>query len=250
MPVTPLCNFNNNNLFNLSSFTLSGDDYRLTLGYDGVASFIYNYISSALLNRFFLTISKYFPTFCMCVLFVIFIIFLHATSLFMFSHLSLINFSLQCFVSLHSNKICSTSFPKHNGHLPLSAFLLTLLVAISLLLATLFRSFLFLNSILHVTFCPKKTSISVQLRFVAMPFRYLIRCLRHNRADYGVSLGLNNQTNYIKELTHATLCRRTGYCSGYTLRLVLKVPVCFPACVLSWFYQSLQTNADVVQIRP
>jgi hypothetical protein len=44
----------------------------------------------------------------------------------MFSHLSCINFTLQCSVSLHSSKICFTSsFSKHNGHLPLSAFLLT-----------------------------------------------------------------------------------------------------------------------------
>jgi hypothetical protein len=46
----------------------------------------------------------------------------------MFSHLSCINFSLQYFVSLYSSKICLTpSFSKHNGHLPLSAFLLTAL---------------------------------------------------------------------------------------------------------------------------
>jgi hypothetical protein len=44
----------------------------------------------------------------------------------MFNHLSCINFSLQCFVFLHSNKIRFTrSSSKHNGHLPLSAFLLT-----------------------------------------------------------------------------------------------------------------------------
>jgi hypothetical protein len=44
----------------------------------------------------------------------------------MFNHLSCINFSLQYFVSLHSSKICFTSsFSKHNGHLPLSAFLVT-----------------------------------------------------------------------------------------------------------------------------
>ena len=45
--------------------------------------------------------------------------------LFMLNHSSCINFTLQCFVSLHSSKICSTSSSKHNGHLPLSAFLLT-----------------------------------------------------------------------------------------------------------------------------
>jgi hypothetical protein len=31
-------NNNNNNLFNLSCFTLSEADYRLTLGYHGIAS--------------------------------------------------------------------------------------------------------------------------------------------------------------------------------------------------------------------
>ena len=40
-------------LFNLSSFTISEANYRLTLGYHGIASFIYNYISSTLLNHFF-----------------------------------------------------------------------------------------------------------------------------------------------------------------------------------------------------
>ena len=53
-------------LFNLGSFTISEANYRLTLGYHCTASFIYNYISSTLLNHFFLTMSKYFPTFCMC----------------------------------------------------------------------------------------------------------------------------------------------------------------------------------------
>ena len=44
----------------------------------------------------------------------------------MFNHLSCINFSLQYFVSLHYSNICFTSsFSKHNGHLPLSEFLLT-----------------------------------------------------------------------------------------------------------------------------
>ena len=57
-------------LFDLSSFTISEANYRLTLGYHGIASFIYNYISSTLVNHFFLTISKYFPAFCMSVLFV------------------------------------------------------------------------------------------------------------------------------------------------------------------------------------
>ena len=70
--------------------------------------------------------SKYFPKFCMCTSFVIFTIFLQTTSLFMLNHLPCINFSLQYFVSLHSSKICfASSFSKHNGHLPLSAFLLT-----------------------------------------------------------------------------------------------------------------------------
>jgi hypothetical protein len=68
---------NNNSLFNLSSFTVSEDNYRLTLGYHGIASSsLFNYISCILLNHLFLTMSKYFPKFCMCVLFVIFIIFL------------------------------------------------------------------------------------------------------------------------------------------------------------------------------
>ena len=62
-------NNNNNNLLNLSSFTISEANYRLTLGYHGIVSFIYNYISSTLINHFFLTISKYFPTFCMCSIF-------------------------------------------------------------------------------------------------------------------------------------------------------------------------------------
>ena len=107
------------NLLNLSSFTISEANYLLTRNYHGIASFIYNYISSALLNHLFLTTSKYFPTFCICVLFVVFIIFLQAATLFMFGHLSRINFSLQCFVYLHSNEICSTSsFLKHNGYLP------------------------------------------------------------------------------------------------------------------------------------
>jgi hypothetical protein len=62
----------------------------------------------------------------MCTLFVIFTIFLQATSLFIFNNLSCINFTPQYFVSLHSSKICFTSSSsKHNGHLPLSAFLLT-----------------------------------------------------------------------------------------------------------------------------
>jgi hypothetical protein len=44
----------------------------------------------------------------------------------MFNRLSCVNFSLQYFVSLHSSKICFTSSSsKRNGHLPLSAFLLT-----------------------------------------------------------------------------------------------------------------------------
>ena len=47
-------NNNNNNLFNLSSFTVSEANYRLIRGYDGVASFIYNYISYTLLNHLFL----------------------------------------------------------------------------------------------------------------------------------------------------------------------------------------------------
>ena len=43
----------------------------------------------------------------------------------MLNHLSCISFSIQCFVSLHSSKIrFASSFSKHNGHLPLSAFLL------------------------------------------------------------------------------------------------------------------------------
>ena len=71
--------------------------------------------------------SKYFPKFCMSAVFVIFIILLQTTPLFVFNnHLSCINFIIQCFVSLHSSKICFTSSSsKHNGHLPLSAFLLT-----------------------------------------------------------------------------------------------------------------------------
>jgi hypothetical protein len=80
----------NNNVFSFSSFTISEANYRFTLGYHGIAFFIYKYIFSTLLNHFFLTIPKYFPTFYICVLFVIFIIFLHVTSLFMFSHLSFI----------------------------------------------------------------------------------------------------------------------------------------------------------------
>ena len=56
----------------------SDANYRLTLGYQGIASsfFTYNYISFTLLNHLFLTMSKYFPTFCTCVLFVVFNIFL------------------------------------------------------------------------------------------------------------------------------------------------------------------------------
>ena len=64
-------------LFSLSLFTISEANYRLTLGYHGIASsfFAYNYISFILLNHLFFTMSKYFPIFCICVLF-IFIIFL------------------------------------------------------------------------------------------------------------------------------------------------------------------------------
>jgi hypothetical protein len=49
-----------------------------TRGYQGIAFsfFIYNYIYFILLNHLFLTMSKYFPTFCICVLFVVFNIFL------------------------------------------------------------------------------------------------------------------------------------------------------------------------------
>ena len=58
--------------------------------------------------------------------FVIFIIFLQATSLLMLNHLSCINFILQCFVSLQSSNMCFTSSsPKHKGHLSLSTFHLT-----------------------------------------------------------------------------------------------------------------------------
>jgi hypothetical protein len=39
-------NINNNSLFNLSSFTISEANYRLTLGYHGIASSsLLNYIS-------------------------------------------------------------------------------------------------------------------------------------------------------------------------------------------------------------
>jgi hypothetical protein len=56
----------------------SDANYRLTLGYHGVtfSYFTYNYIYFTLLNHLFLTMSKYFPTFCTCVLFVVFNIFL------------------------------------------------------------------------------------------------------------------------------------------------------------------------------
>ena len=67
----------NNNLFNLSSFTISAANYQLTLGYHGIASSsLLSYISFILLNHLFLTVSKYFPKFSMCILFVIFVIFL------------------------------------------------------------------------------------------------------------------------------------------------------------------------------
>jgi hypothetical protein len=71
--------FNNNNLFNLSSFTLSEANYRLTTWlsrYSPFLFFTYNYISFIVLNYLFFTMSKYFPKFCTCVLFVIFNIFL------------------------------------------------------------------------------------------------------------------------------------------------------------------------------
>ena len=56
----------------------------------------------------------------MCTLYVIFTIFLQATSSFTFNHLSCINYNLHCFVSLQSSHICVTaSPPKHQGHLPL-----------------------------------------------------------------------------------------------------------------------------------
>ena len=70
---------NNNNILNLSSFIISEANYRLTCGYHDKTSFIYNYMSSTTLNHFFLTTSKYLPTFYTCILSVIFIIFLHAT---------------------------------------------------------------------------------------------------------------------------------------------------------------------------
>jgi hypothetical protein len=65
---------NNNNIFNLSSFTLSEANYLLTLGYHSISLFLFtcNYISFILLNHLFLTMSKYFPMFCICVLVVIF----------------------------------------------------------------------------------------------------------------------------------------------------------------------------------
>ena len=70
-------NNNNNNLFNISSFTISEANYRLTLRYHGISSSsLLSYTSFILLNHLFLTVSKYFPKFCMRVLFVIFIIFL------------------------------------------------------------------------------------------------------------------------------------------------------------------------------
>jgi hypothetical protein len=60
---------NNNNLFNLSSFTISEANYRLTLGYHGIASSsLLKYITFILLNHLFLTMSKYFPKFCICVI--------------------------------------------------------------------------------------------------------------------------------------------------------------------------------------
>jgi hypothetical protein len=68
-------------IYLICSFTISEANYQLTRGYHGIASsfFTYNYISFIVLNHLFLTMSKYFPIFCICVLFVIFIIFLQAT---------------------------------------------------------------------------------------------------------------------------------------------------------------------------
>ena len=57
--------------------TIYEANYRLALGYHGIASSpLLNYIYFILLNHLFLTTFKYFPKFCMCVPFVIFIIFL------------------------------------------------------------------------------------------------------------------------------------------------------------------------------
>jgi hypothetical protein len=65
--------------------------------------------------------SKYFPGLCKCILFVIFTIFLQATSLFVFNHLSCISFSLQYFVSFHFNAMnsvyfCSITFRSNQMH--------------------------------------------------------------------------------------------------------------------------------------
>jgi hypothetical protein len=65
-----------NSLFNLSSFTISAANYRLTLGYHGISSSsLLNYISFILLNHLFLTVSKYFPKFCTCVFYLLFSLF-------------------------------------------------------------------------------------------------------------------------------------------------------------------------------
>jgi hypothetical protein len=74
------------------SFTISEANHRLTLGYRCIASsfFTYNYISFIVLNHLFFTMSKYFRIFCICVLSVIFNIFLQVISLLMFNHLSCI----------------------------------------------------------------------------------------------------------------------------------------------------------------
>jgi hypothetical protein len=149
-------------------FTISEAIYWLTLGYHYTASPIYTYMVTffILLSHLSLTMSKYFPKFCMWTL-------LFSLSsykplfLFMLSQLSRINFNLQCLLSLQSNNICfAISSPNTRDIFSCQRSILLLSVAISLLITTLFHSFLFFDNILCTTSYPRTISSYAMSRFL------------------------------------------------------------------------------------
>ena len=79
----------------------------------------------------------------------------------MFNHLSCINFSLQCFVSLQSNTLCFTSS-------------LVNIPYYSLLATTLFHFFLLSNNILCTTSYPRQSSIFSTVLMIFFPEILLI----------------------------------------------------------------------------